>query len=208
MLKSGYDHFEVTKQPPKIDVCEKRYVFDAVPLVEGVPFRATAKCPEFDVPDAIKVAVAKKQRTDDQKIIEIAEAEERSERRRAQIAALFGNSETDKAGEVEAATTEVAAAGTAATATTTAATATAAAPASQPVTVAATAAATAPAAAATAAADTATTEAATQQTAFAATEKKTSGGFFSRLFSGGSSDEAEAADGTPDPDAPVPPAKP
>ena len=192
MLKSGYDHFEVTKQPPKIDVCEKRYVFDAVPLVEGVPFRATAKCPEFDVPDAIKVAVAKKQRTDDQKIIEIAEAEERSERRRAQIAALFGNSETEKAGEAEAATTEVAAAGTAATATTTAATATAGAPASQPVTVAATTAAAAE----------------TQKSAFAPTERKSSGGFFSRLFSGGSSDEAEAADGTPDPDAPVPPAKP
>ncbi|MCC4244498.1 L,D-transpeptidase family protein [Stappia indica] len=200
MLKSGYDHFEVTKQPPKIDVCEKRYVFDAVPLVEGVPFRATAKCPEYDVPDAIEVAVAKKQRTDDQKIIEIAEAEERSERRRAQIAALFGNSEADKAGEsAETATGEAApAAGT-----------------SQPVAVAATsaapaaAAATAPAATATAAAaPAATADAATQQTAFAPTEQKSSGGFFSRLFSGGDSQETEAADGTPDPNAPVPAAKP
>ncbi|WP_083206496.1 L,D-transpeptidase family protein [Stappia indica] len=200
MLKSGYDHFEVTKQPPKIDVCEKRYVFDAVPLVEGVPFRATAKCPEFDVPDGIKVAVAKKQRTDDQKIIEIAEAEERSERRRAQIAAIFGNSETDKAGEsTQTATGEAApAAGT-----------------SQPVAVAATsaapaaAAATAPAATAmAAAAPAATADAATQQTAFAPTEQKSSGGFFSRLFSGGGSQETEAVDGTPDPDAPVPPAKP
>jgi murein L,D-transpeptidase YafK len=198
MLKSGYDHFEVTKQPPKIDVCEKRYVFDAVPLVEGVPFRATAKCPEYDVPDAIEVAVAKKQRTDDQKIIEIAEAEERSERRRAQIAALFGNSEADKASETaEAAPVEAApAAGT-----------------SQPVAVAATnaapaaAAATAPAATA-AAAPAATADAATQQTAFAPTEQKSSGGFFSRLFSGGGSQEAQAAEGTPDPNAPVPPAKP
>lgn len=195
MLKSGYDHFEVTKQPPKIDVCEKRYVFDAVPLVEGVPFRATAKCPEYDVPDAIEVAVAKKQRTDDQKIIEIAEAEERSERRRAQIAAIFGNSEADKAGETaEAAPVEAApAAGT-----------------SQPVAVAATnaAPADAPATATADAAPTAATDAATQQTAFAPTERKSSGGFFSRLFSGGGSQEAEAADGTPDPNAPVPPAKP
>lgn len=195
MLKSGYDHFEVTKQPPKIDVCEKRYVFDAVPLVEGVPFRATAKCPEYDVPDAIEVAVAKKQRTDDQKIIEIAEAEERSERRRAQIAALFGNSEADKAGETaEAAPVE----------------ATPAAGTSQPVAVAATnaAPADAPATATADAAPTATTDAATQQTAFAPTEQKSSGGFFSRLFSGGGSQEAQAADGTPDPNAPVPPAKP
>src|SRR5262245_10545892 len=29
MLKQGYDHFEVTRQGPKIDVCDKRYVFDA-----------------------------------------------------------------------------------------------------------------------------------------------------------------------------------
>ena len=29
MLKQGYDHFEVTRLEPKVDVCEKRYVFDA-----------------------------------------------------------------------------------------------------------------------------------------------------------------------------------
>ena len=28
MLKEGYDHFEITKVPPKVDVCEKRYVFN------------------------------------------------------------------------------------------------------------------------------------------------------------------------------------
>ena len=29
MLKEGYDHFEVTGQPPKVDVCDRRYVFNA-----------------------------------------------------------------------------------------------------------------------------------------------------------------------------------
>ena len=29
MLKQGYDHFEVTHLEPKIDVCERRYIFDA-----------------------------------------------------------------------------------------------------------------------------------------------------------------------------------
>ena len=29
MLKEGNDHFEVTRQEPKVDVCEKRYVFNA-----------------------------------------------------------------------------------------------------------------------------------------------------------------------------------
>lgn len=28
MLKEGYDIFEVTRKPPKVDVCEKRYVFN------------------------------------------------------------------------------------------------------------------------------------------------------------------------------------
>src|SRR5690606_19881455 len=27
-LKEGYDMFEITKVPPKVDVCEKRYVFN------------------------------------------------------------------------------------------------------------------------------------------------------------------------------------
>jgi murein L,D-transpeptidase YafK len=31
MLKEGNDHFEVTHLEPKVDVCEKRYVFDAEP---------------------------------------------------------------------------------------------------------------------------------------------------------------------------------
>ena len=30
MIKEGYDHFEVTQQEPKVDFCEKKYVFDAV----------------------------------------------------------------------------------------------------------------------------------------------------------------------------------
>ncbi|RWD98939.1 MAG: murein L,D-transpeptidase, partial [Mesorhizobium sp.] len=30
MLKVGYDNFEITKVPPKVDVCEKRYVFNQV----------------------------------------------------------------------------------------------------------------------------------------------------------------------------------
>ena len=29
MLKEGYDHFEATHQEPKVEVCEKHYVFDA-----------------------------------------------------------------------------------------------------------------------------------------------------------------------------------
>ncbi|TIT60255.1 MAG: murein L,D-transpeptidase, partial [Mesorhizobium sp.] len=37
MLKVGYDNFEITKVPPKVDVCEKRYVFNQV-APEGTTF--------------------------------------------------------------------------------------------------------------------------------------------------------------------------
>ena len=44
MLKQGYDAFETTKVPPKVDVCEKRYVFN-VPTPDGQPLSATDACP-------------------------------------------------------------------------------------------------------------------------------------------------------------------
>ncbi|KAB2656837.1 hypothetical protein F9K94_10575 [Brucella tritici] len=44
MLKQGYDSFEVTKVPPKVDVCEKRYVFN-VATPDGQPLSATDACP-------------------------------------------------------------------------------------------------------------------------------------------------------------------
>lgn len=44
MLKQGYDSFEATKVPPKVDVCEKRYVFN-VPTPDGQPLSATDACP-------------------------------------------------------------------------------------------------------------------------------------------------------------------
>ncbi len=42
MLKQGYDHFEVRHLEPRIDVCEKRYVFDAEPMAQ---FSPTERCP-------------------------------------------------------------------------------------------------------------------------------------------------------------------
>ena len=46
MLKKGNDHFEVTKLEPKVNVCEKRYVFDAQsPGGRALSFNATAQMP-------------------------------------------------------------------------------------------------------------------------------------------------------------------
>ncbi len=66
MLKVGYDHFEVTRQPPKVDVCEKRYIFDAD--AGGATFNASRACPPYQVPAWIATAVAAKQAADEQKM--------------------------------------------------------------------------------------------------------------------------------------------
>ncbi|MCO5162183.1 MAG: murein L,D-transpeptidase [Mesorhizobium sp.] len=55
MLKEGYDHFEITKVPPKVDVCEKRYVFNRFPEGEA-SFASTAACPPATMPDTLATA--------------------------------------------------------------------------------------------------------------------------------------------------------
>ncbi len=68
MIKEGYDHFEVTRQEPKVDFCEKKYVFDGVkaPDAKRDPvFEASAKCPAYVVPEEVADAVREKQQQDD-----------------------------------------------------------------------------------------------------------------------------------------------
>ena len=96
MLKEGSDHFEVTRQEPKVDVCEKRYVFNAdAPQVStassgiklGTPwggfqeqkvqqaslkFNPTAKCPAYEVSPDVLAEVKAKQRQDDQQIASLS----------------------------------------------------------------------------------------------------------------------------------------
>jgi murein L,D-transpeptidase YafK len=71
MLKEGYDNFEVLRQPPKIDVCSKRYVFNSVPQ-DGVTLSPTGECPPMTQPDVIRVAVAEKAAKDKEKFLQIA----------------------------------------------------------------------------------------------------------------------------------------
>ena len=52
MLKEGYDQFEISKVPPKVDVCEKRYVFNRLPE-DGTTFNATAACPPSTQPETL-----------------------------------------------------------------------------------------------------------------------------------------------------------
>ena len=73
MIKQGYDHFEVTRQEPKVEFCENKYVFDPAQPTSGRPpsFQAGAKCPAYSVPSEIADAVATKQRNDEAKTNEL-----------------------------------------------------------------------------------------------------------------------------------------
>ena len=78
MLKEGHDHFEVTHQQPKIDVCSKKYVFNAT-VQEGIQFSPTAECPpEMTVNPMIRQAVAARMARDDAKETIIAAKLEKS----------------------------------------------------------------------------------------------------------------------------------
>jgi murein L,D-transpeptidase YafK len=68
MIKEGYDDFEVTRQEPKVDFCEKRYVFDAAkpPNATRDPvFEASSKCPAYVIPDEVASAVRDKEQADE-----------------------------------------------------------------------------------------------------------------------------------------------
>lgn len=66
MIKQGSDHFEVTRMEPKIDVCERRYVFNAHSSnATPVNFNPKGKCPAFQVPQDVLAAVHDKQRRDE-----------------------------------------------------------------------------------------------------------------------------------------------
>jgi murein L,D-transpeptidase YafK len=80
MLKDGSDHFEVTHLEPKVDVCEKRYVFDAQPIATPVPaaagtqtaqpaagalhFNPTGRCPAYQMAPDVAAAIEAKRHRD------------------------------------------------------------------------------------------------------------------------------------------------
>src|SRR6516162_9362011 len=67
MLKEGNDHFLVSHLQPKVDVCERRYVFDAYPTNSSKPvaFDPAGKCPTFVVDPKIARLALEKQRADE-----------------------------------------------------------------------------------------------------------------------------------------------
>jgi murein L,D-transpeptidase YafK len=68
MLKEGNDHFEVTHLEPKVDVCDRHYVFDAQPpegSTKPLVFNPTGRCPAYQVPQEIAGPALEKQRNDE-----------------------------------------------------------------------------------------------------------------------------------------------
>jgi murein L,D-transpeptidase YafK len=78
MLKEGYDHFNAIGQPPKVDVCENRYVFNAVPAA-GRSFIPAGQCPPMSMPEPIRIALADRQAKDGERMLEIASRLDRRE---------------------------------------------------------------------------------------------------------------------------------
>jgi murein L,D-transpeptidase YafK len=73
MLKQGYDHFEVSRLEPKVNVCDRRYVFDAESPNASRPLRfdPNAQCPAYQVNQELREAVAEKQRDDEVKFADL-----------------------------------------------------------------------------------------------------------------------------------------
>jgi murein L,D-transpeptidase YafK len=76
MLKIGNDHFEATHLEPRVNVCDRRYVFDAqLPSNSPNPlvFNPTGKCPDFIVSPKIARRALEKQRTDEVEYAQLLE---------------------------------------------------------------------------------------------------------------------------------------
>jgi murein L,D-transpeptidase YafK len=62
MIKQGHDSFEVTRLEPRVEVCERRYVFDPE---SADSFGPADRCPFYQVREDIAAAVREKQRNDE-----------------------------------------------------------------------------------------------------------------------------------------------
>jgi murein L,D-transpeptidase YafK len=73
MLKEGYDHFNATHQEPKVAICDRRYVFDAVAPNDSdraLSFNATGACPAYQLDKNVADAVLDVRRQEQYKMAE------------------------------------------------------------------------------------------------------------------------------------------
>ena len=73
MIKQGYDHFEVTRLEPRVDVCDRRYVFDAEsPNGRPLVFDPRGRCPQYLLNPDYAQAIRAKQARDEAQIAELS----------------------------------------------------------------------------------------------------------------------------------------
>ena len=76
MLKVGNDHFETTQLEPKVDVCDRRYVFNAQPPPNApnqLVFKPADQCPAFVVNPKIARRALEKERADEREYARLLE---------------------------------------------------------------------------------------------------------------------------------------
>ncbi|MBW6423868.1 murein L,D-transpeptidase [Rhizobium sp. XQZ8] len=64
MIKEGYDNFEITKRPPEVNVCEKKYVFNQQLTGNGT-FAPASACPPMSTAPALVSALSSYEKTYD-----------------------------------------------------------------------------------------------------------------------------------------------
>jgi hypothetical protein len=67
MIKQGNDDFLASRMEPKVDVCDRHYVFDAVPpngSKKPLVFNPTGRCPPYELDPTIADAVKAKEQRD------------------------------------------------------------------------------------------------------------------------------------------------
>jgi hypothetical protein len=94
MLKVGSDNFELTLKPPKIDVCDRRYVFNADS--GGASFSPSAACPAYTQPEALVAALERKQAADEAAILTAITTMEAKVEAEADAAALAAAKAAEK----------------------------------------------------------------------------------------------------------------
>lgn len=87
MLKEGYDEFQITKTPPRVDVCEKRYVFNRK-LPDGSTLSATGACPAPSADDTVKSAAYQSYHKNETAAFDAALADEKAAGAKASINGL------------------------------------------------------------------------------------------------------------------------
>jgi murein L,D-transpeptidase YafK len=75
MLKQGNDMFEVSGVQPTVNVCEKRYVFNAeapAGSTQALKFNPAGRCPAYTIDQPLADAMAQKTQADDAEIAELS----------------------------------------------------------------------------------------------------------------------------------------